>query len=497
MYQLDKLNEKELAELDGLLSSYDIFQKTYRKHPSSFIRHCIKWEDDEPAFYQLNALDRVVKNKRLAVRACRGAGKTSIIAFLAIWMALVFDNEDWKMLITANVFRLIKNQIFTEIRKWSARLDWKKIGREPFSKSELLQVSLKLTTGAVTSATATRGEMIEGFHAKYMAVVCDESKAINDEIFDSIEGTLDDNSFYLMCSTPGNASGRFYDINARKPGYENWDVMVVTIDDAIKAGRRTEQWKRDRAAQWGIGSNIYRNHVLAEFGDVGGDGLISLNAVEQSQELWKRIVETGYSFPDEDLRAIGVDVGKGGDLSTIASVYETSYEGRTVRIVKEVLKKNFDKTMQLVSFISGMFRKNIQVRIDAIGIGAGASERLSELGYNNVEPFIASERTDRTDKTNTWRLANKRTAAWMNVKEMLDDDSAIALALPDDDMVIGDLTSPKILEKAGGVLGLEGKDEIRKRLGRSTDVADAIVHSVWEIERQDMDATKGKYGIYI
>ena len=47
--------------------------------------------------------------------------------------------------------------------------------------------------------------------------------------------------------------------------------------------------------------------------------------------------------------------------------------------------------------------------------------------------------------------------------------------LPDDDRLIGELAAPKWTVHNGSVIVVESKDEIRKRLGRSTDRADAVI----------------------
>jgi len=48
--------------------------------------------------------------------------------------------------------------------------------------------------------------------------------------------------------------------------------------------------------------------------------------------------------------------------------------------------------------------------------------------------------------------------------------------LPDDDQLIGDLTAPKVKRiLSGGKIQIESKDEIKKRLGRSTDCGDAVM----------------------
>lgn len=74
---------------------------------------------------------------------------------------------------------------------------------------------------------------------------------------------------------------------------------------------------------------------------------------------------------------------------------------------------------------------------------------------------------------------NCRAAAWWNLREMLDPDSGLEVALPPDDALTGDLTSPTWRVMSGGRIQIESKDDIRKRLGRSTDDGDAVVQAFW------------------
>jgi len=48
-------------------------------------------------------------------------------------------------------------------------------------------------------------------------------------------------------------------------------------------------------------------------------------------------------------------------------------------------------------------------------------------------------------------------------------------ALPPDDDLIGDLTAPRWKIQSGGKIIIESKDDIKKRLGRSTDTGDSVV----------------------
>src|SRR5205807_2372767 len=99
--------------------------------------------------------------------------------------------------------------------------------------------------------------------------------------------------------------------------------------------------------------------------------------------------------------------------------------------------------------------------VDVIGIGAGVVDRLREQRLS-VEPFNASEGTKRIDRSGELGFINCRAAAWWSLRELLDPDSGRELALPPDDLLIGDLTAPRWRVGSAGRIQVESKDEIRK-----------------------------------
>jgi hypothetical protein len=120
--------------------------------------------------------------------------------------------------------------------------------------------------------------------------------------------------------------------------------------------------------------------------------------------------------------------------------------------------------------------------VDVIGIGAGVVDRLREQRMA-VEPFNAAEGTTRKDSSGELGFSNVRSQAWWELRELLDPAGGEPVALPPDDMLTGDLTAPHWRVLSGGRIQIESKDDIRKRLGRSTDSGDAVVQAFWSRSR--------------
>ena len=104
---------------------------------------------------------------------------------------------------------------------------------------------------------------------------------------------------------------------------------------------------------------------------------------------------------------------------------------------------------------------------------------LSPEQKARVEPFNASSRTSRRDISGEFGYVATRSGAWWNLREMLDPSRKSELALPPDDDLTGDLTAPHWRVMSGGKIQVESKDDIRARIGRSTDKGDAVVQAYW------------------
>lgn len=411
------------------------------------------------------------------MRGPHGLGKTALAAWAVLWFALTREGEDWKIITTASAWRQLDVYLWPEIHKWSRLLRWEQLGRPPLTDSELLVLSLKLTTGQASAVASNQPALIEGAHADHILYLFDEAKAIPPGTWDAAEGAFAGaggdtalEALALAVSTPGEPSGRFYDIQRRAPGYEDWWVRHVTLEEAIAAERVSAEWVEQRAKQWGRDSAVYQNRVLGEFASSDEDSVIPLAWVEAANVRWD-------ARQDPDIgpfTCAGVDVARsGGDVTVIALRYAAR--------ITELRRTNLEDTMMTTGRVVGVLQLGGYAVVDVIGIGAGVVDRLREMRLP-VEAFNAGEGTPRTDISGELGFVNKRSAAWWSMRELLDPANGYDIELPSDDLLTGDLTAPHWRVTSAGRIQVESKDDLRKRIGRSTDSADAVIQAFWAPE---------------
>lgn len=445
--------------------------------PVGFAEQCIRWPAGESLTdYQRELLAALPVRKKVSARGPHGLGKTTTAAIAVLWFATTREllGRDWKVPTTAGAWRQLERYLWPEITKWARRMRWDVVGCEPWSeRTELLSLNIKLRHGSAFAVASDNPALIEGVHADSVLYLFDESKAISAATFDAAEGAFsgagegDLEAFALAMSTPGEPSGRFYEIHARKPGLEDWWARHVTVDEAIAAKRISKSWADQRRRQWGDTSALFANRVLGEFHSSDEDGVIPLGWVEAANERWRAWDEAGR--PMEGARGVGVDVARSGSDKTVQALLAGD-------IVTELRRSSREDTMATTGRVRGVLDAwpGCTPVVDVIGVGGGVVDRLRELGCK-VIGFNASEASTRKDRSGELGFVNKRAEAWWLLRESLDPAYGATLALPPDDTLTGDLTAPHWTVTSTGKIQIESKDDIRKRIGRSPDDGDAVV----------------------
>lgn len=457
----------------------------YQYNPVAFVHDFIRFPRGEaPTLYQEECLDAVPNKRRVAVIGPHGLGKTSMAAWLVIWM--VETSMDCKVPTTASSWRQLAKFLWPEIHKWASLLDFDKLGHKPYDAHQLLSLSLKPRDGVEAFAVASdKAALIEGAHARRILYLFDESKAIPAATWDAAEGAFStagavrtdgvvdvedfhpDEAYAFAISTPGDTSGRFFDIMTRKPGYEDWWTRHVELEEAIAAGRISREWAEARLRQWGENSPMYQNRVLGKFATSNSDTVvIPYDWIELANDRWRTWKEDGGELPPV-MTSIGGDVGRGGDASVLAP--------RFGEIIPEVQEVKGRDTMKVVTAVLLWLAYGGMAMIDVQGIGAGVVDRLKQLG-KKVFGFNASFKVEWKDISDELEALNLRAAAWWHLRERLDPLNGYEVCLPPHEKLTVELSAPSWkLSVAGGKLQVQSKDEVREILGHSTDYADAVV----------------------
>ena len=119
-------------------------------------------------------------------------------------------------------------------------------------------------------------------------------------------------------------------------------------------------------------------------------------------------------------------------------------------------------------------RDKAEIHIDVVGVGSSPYDHLRNAGVD-VEGMSAAQATKQRDRTGKLKFKNKRSLWWWRMREALDPVHGSSLSLPQDRKLLADLTAPRWRLNQGGIIQVEPKVDIVKRLGRSPDRGDAAV----------------------
>ena len=431
---------------------------------------------------QREILQALHDHDKVAVRSSHGIGKTYTAAQAILWFLGVHHNS--RVITTAPTWTQVEQLLWRAIRGQVARAHDQGKG-EMFPRPHTTKLELGPEWFAIGQST-DQPERFQGHHADHLLLVVDEASGVAEAIFEAAEGFLTAaGAKVLLIGNPTQLGGQFY--RAFTSESTRWhQIHVSTLDTPNYTGEQVPpevaralpraDWAQEMEDAWGADSPVYQVRVLGDFATNAADSVIPLAWVEAAQWRWKEQQEAGVD--PGPLKAIGADIARSGTDRTVLAVRHDLTVTKLQRLPQQGTMETAGHIKTALAMMSDHPLLAPTAVVDVIGIGAGVVDRLRELTVA-VVPFNAAEATDRLDKTGQLGFVNKRAAAWWNLREMLDPANEIPVALPPDDKLTGDLTTPKWRVQSGGRIQIEAKDDIRKRLGRSTDDGDAVVQAFW------------------
>lgn len=417
----------------------------------------------EPDAWQAEALALFPRSQRLALKACKGPGKTAVLAWL-IWNFLETRMAP-KVAATSCTEDNLSDNLWSELAKWHAcsrelteRYTWTKTRIVRNAAPETVFAAAR--TWAKSADPQRQADTLAGLHAGQVLFVLDESGSMPQALMTTAEAVLANEGVEAHVVQAGNAESREGPLfRACVTDRHLWAVVEITgdPDDPQRSPRISLSYAREQIATYGRDNPWVQVNVLGQF------PATSLNALlgpEDVQAAMRRSYDDSvYTWAQMRL---GVDVARFGDDRTVIF----PRQGR--RAFMPTVMRHARDSAQSVDIATTVLRLRSELQavstiMDATGgWAAGARDVLLAGGHRPIEmQFHASSGNP--------KYRNRRAEGWFGMAEWVKDGGW----LPYVPELMGELTTPTYTFLGGKFL-IEPKEQVKARLGRSPDLADAL-----------------------
>lgn len=452
-----------------------------RRDPVWFERQC----GGDPTDYQALVMNSVRDHAVTAVRSCHGVGKSHVAGRVVRWF---LPNHPQSIVITtAPTNRQVRGILWKEIAAaWRAS----KIKLGGTVDTQALRLAADWFAIGFT-APEHDPDRFQGWHARHLLAVVDEACGVSAEIY---RGGIDaivssQGSKLLLIGNPTDALSEFAEVFRRGgPGLlkvdafmtPNFTAFGITLDDIVSgtwaeklAGRKlprpylvTPQWVADMFVKCDRDVNhpAFMSRVRAEFPETTSDTIVPIAWIAAARA--REEAHTSPPLPPDGVRMLrgpklilGVDVARFGSDSTVVC----ARFGRRAWIVARWQGLRTTEVAGRVRELVTRLRAD-QVILDSGGPGAGVVDELAGEPWAKSVDFGGTKGVDE-------RFENMRAAMYWAARSAF-ESGEIDCA----DRDIGEqLTKTEYAFNKKGKIQIEPKIQVKTKLGKSPDEADALV----------------------
>jgi phage terminase large subunit len=403
------------------------------------------------------------KKMRIAIQACVGVGKGAVMAWCGWNFLLCYCTTPGKHpngAVVAPTEKMLRDNIWKEYAVW-----WR--------QSPVLSKIFDITTERIFARdhpetwwlsartypkdpdNNTLGRTLSGLHSENMLIQIDESATVPPAILDAAEQARSSTSWFkvMQAGNPISLLGSLYEAATKRR--ERWMVVEVTgdPDDPKRCTRIPLDMAMEAIADKGRDDPWVMAHILGKFPPGGINTLITPDDVELAMNRAPRIDEFDFAP-----RILGIDVAREGlDRSVIFR-----RQGRMV-YAPDVMRGVMGREgSQRAANHWNSWRADACFIDNTGGFGGSWLDHLKDMGHTPIPIHFAAAPFDP-------RFLNKRAEMWFALATWIKEGGALP-RIPD---LANELTAVTYAHK-GDKLKLEDKDAIKKRLGFSPDLADAL-----------------------
>lgn len=439
--------------------------RDWRINPVQFVHEVFNVEPDEWQREGLMAVGGPPNpRRRLGLRACTGPGKSTELSWIG-WLRLVCYAEHGEhpkgAALSGEGRDNLKDNLWAELSKWQQRSEFLK---QTFSwNQERIAAKDHPETWFLSARSYPKdadaeaiGRSISGLHSQYPFLLLDEIGAmpvtVGQKATQIFTGGVKD-GLIAAAGNPTSTTGLLHQICVHEAAI--WKIITITADpdDPKRTPRVDIEHARQQIALYGRTNPWVMATILGLFPESGFNTLLSLAEVEAAMS---RRAE-GDPVTSAQKR-LGVDVARFGDdrtvifprQGTIAFKPVEMRSARTSDIAARVIQAKA-KWGSEAEFVDGTG-----------GYGGGVIDQMLLAGHTPIEVQFAGKSIDP-------RYANKRAEMWFSMAAWIKSRGS----LPQLEDLKRELTAPTYTFQNGKFL-LESKEQIKKRLGFSPDLADGL-----------------------
>ena len=428
--------------------------RLWREKPVAFCEEVLKVKPDP---WQIDVLEAFPHNERLAMKACKGPGKTALLAWLS-WNFLATRPYP-KMAATSITKDNLADNLWAEMAKWQQNspmlkelFTWTKTRIFCNEAPETWFMSAR--TWSQGADSSQQANTLAGLHADYIMFLCDESGGYPDAVMAAAEAALSScvEGHIVQAGNPTHLTGPLYRACTTEASLW-WTVSISSApDDPKRTPRVKKEWALQQIQKYGRDNPWVLINVFGQFPPSSINGIIGPEEVDAAMQRSYR--EHENVMPTV---TIGVDVaGDGADSSVIAIK-----KGLIMLPYKQF--RNIDPAQGAGHTARAINEHNPAATFvdNTGGFGSGWVSHLRQLQYNPIPIHFSASADDA-------QYYNKRTEMIMNFANWIKQGGQ----LPNDPELKEELTAITYSFK-GDKMILCPKDDIKELLQRSCDKVDA------------------------
>lgn len=490
----------DLFGTEDLRVDGDALAEQYDPTPHPYLNDPVGWVEAFGGFMwskQKQVARSLVDNRYTAVHSCHGTGKSFDASALACWWLDVHKPGEAFVVTTAPTWNQVHAILWREMRKLHkvAKLP----GRLTLDARWYMGDPGRGISGTSDEELVAYGRKpsdydqsaFQGIHARYVLVIIDEAGGVPKLLYDAVDSLVtNDNSRVLAIGNPDDPASQFQKIC--EPG-TNWETIHISYDmtpaftgedvpEWLLELLISETWVEERKLNWGEQSPTYVSKVLGEFPDIGDDTLLSPALILRCQLNELKGIEKG---------TFGADIARMGVDETC--VYRN--RGGKIRLVYSKHKQDTVDTTKAFKRLILDRHREVPMQVDADGLGAGVYDNLNRENLPVVEFRGGRKPIDQK------RFVNRKAEVFWMFKVMCEDGEIDLPEHGEDDDLISQLGSIKWFLDSKGRIGIESKEDMKKRGLPSPDRADACVMSAinsaglrLSAKKMDRSHKRGKAG---